>query len=467
MGSVVDESWRIWGDLRRAESELARGAYSHGFGAHYDSMGRALTASTNHLHTWHSAHRSRVDRVRQALKDSGPMAQRMLIQRLAGIGLEGIWEILISACEDIALYYGGPVIVGGVAGGIGGTFFGGVGAIPGASGGAAVGSYVGTAVLAMLGLKSLAEGVVQAVPEAVGYYQQGFVEAWGPARQDQHLGSCSGRGGSAFCAASHLANGHVIVISAILTGLMLYLTRGRGDKATLLKEIGQSPRLGPKVAQWVEKNEERLRRYRPMQSTRAGEKPREQPVATSRGGGSNKGSEPHRPKGMPAAKVPCFTTKGLPAKHVGEFDRQLLGQERGINTVTVKEYLRGRAAFAKGTSTRDPSVARKARADHQLGLLDSKTEELVRQGWSPAEAVEEAKKIASDQMKTLAALHNPDMVAGGKDVIDCFGNCNVNKRIGAQWNRHDRLAELDKAAKRVGADMRANTRMNAKLERCK
>ncbi len=467
MVSAVDDSWRIWGDLRRTEGELAHVAFMHSFGARYDSMGRALSASTNHLNDWQRAHMSRVDRVRQALKDSGSMAQRMLAQQISGIGLAEVWEILIGACQDIALYYGGPVVVGGVAGGFGGAFLGGVGAVPGASAGAAVGAYVGTAVLAMLGMKSLAEGVAQAVPEAVGYYQRGFVEAWGPTRQDQQLGTCSARGGSPFCAASQLANGHVILISAILAGMMIFLTRGRGDKATLLKEIGQSPRLGPKVAQWVEKNEEKLRRYRPMQSGRAGGKPGEQSPPPSRGGSSSKETENHRPKGMPPAKVPCFTTKGLPAKDVDEFDRQLLGQQRGINKMTVEEYLKGRAAFESGTSTRVPSVARKARAEHQLALVRAKTIELFHQGLSPKKAKGEAIKIAAEQMKTLAALHNPDMVAGGKDVIGCFGNCNINKRIGAQWNKHNRLAELDEAAKRVAATMQGSARMNAKLTRCR
>jgi hypothetical protein len=70
-------------------------------------------------------------------------------------------------------------------------------------------------------------------------------------------------------------------------------------------------------------------------------------------------------------------------------------------------------------------------------------------------------------MRTLAALHNPDMVAGGKDAIRGFGNRNINSRIGAQWKKGQRLTELDKAANNIPPALRASTRMNAKLERCR
>ena len=185
-------------------------------------------------------------------------AQHLIASRLSGINLSSIWGILMAVCEDIALYYGGSVIAGGLIGGVGGVFLGGVGAIPGAAAGAAAGSHVGGAVLSMLGLKSLVAGVFQSVPEALEYYETGFREAWGPTRQDRL--SCFGATawGSPSAAAFHLAQGHVIMVTTILAVLLAYVTRGRGDKAAALKEISQSPRLGPKVAQWVEQNEVEL-----------------------------------------------------------------------------------------------------------------------------------------------------------------------------------------------------------------
>lgn len=455
MSDGTKDTWRVWNDLRRKEEELdgASGGFA---GAGAFGIG------------WGLEQLGRVNRVRKALDDSGPIAQRMIAQRLAGIDLSAIWSILIDACKDIALYYGGSVVVGGVIGGIGGAFFGGVGAVPGAAAGAAAGSYVGGAVLALLGLKSLVEGLAQSIPEALQCYEDGFLKAWGPARRNELSGlDGAGRGDPAF-AAFDLANGHVIMISMILSAMIAYISRGRGDKAALLNEIGRSPRLGPRVAKWIEENEERLRRLPALQSRRHGALPHDEPGPASKPG--RKPAEENggqRPAGMPQKKVPCFTTKGLPEENFGEFDRQLLGQQRGINNMTVDEYLEGREAFESGKSVRDPSKAQQARSDYQRRLERRLAGEYRREGYALADAKKEASKEAIEVMKTLAALHNPDMVAGGKDMIQDFGSRNVNSRIGAQWKKHGRLEQLDMAAKNVPPYIRGATRMNAQLERCK
>ncbi len=75
-------------------------------------------------------------------------------------------------------------------------------------------------------------------------------------------------------------------------------------------------------------------------------------------------------------------------------------------------------------------------------------------------------------MKTLGALHNPDMIAGGKDVVTSMGDRGVNSSIGAQWQGpagtdKDRVAVLDREALKVPEHERANTKMNAKLVRCR
>jgi len=75
--------------------------------------------------------------------------------------------------------------------------------------------------------------------------------------------------------------------------------------------------------------------------------------------------------------------------------------------------------------------------------------------------------MAAQKMKTLAALHNPDLYSGGKDVIGDFGDRRVNSSIGAQWKNKDRIGKLDEAAARNPEADRAKVKMNAKLERCK
>jgi hypothetical protein len=198
--------------------------------------------------SWGYEQMGRVERVRRALADSGTSAQYMIARQLSDINLSSIWGILIALCEDMALYYGGAVIAGGVLGGIGGAFLGGVGAVPGAAAGAAAGGYAGGALLSFLGLKSLVEGVAQSVPEALEYYGRGFREAWGPTRQDRFSNYGPTSGGNPSSAAFYLAQGHVIMMTAILSVLLAYVTKGKGDRVAALKEISHSPRLGPKMA---------------------------------------------------------------------------------------------------------------------------------------------------------------------------------------------------------------------------
>lgn len=94
---------------------------------------------------------------------------------------------------------------------------------------------------------------------------------------------------------------------------------------------------------------------------------------------------------------------------------------------------------------------------------------------SDAQAKVKATADAANQMKTLAALHNPDMVAGGVNVITDMGDRQVNSTIGGQWKspikgqpaEPTRVQQLDTAATNVPVGERSTTRMNAKLERCK
>lgn len=453
-----DNTWHVWRDLDRLEKDL-RGGNGFGTGQQYDSMGRpAKPYSTG----WGDEQMGRVARVRQALGDSGPIAQRQMRDKFTGIDLSSIWHILVKACEDIAIVYGSSVTAGGLIGGIGGAFIGGVGAFPGAAAGAAAGSYIGGAVLALLGLKSLIEEANVAMPEAVVYYKKGFIEAWGPTKRD-HEGLGTSFGGNTRSAASDFASGHVIMIAAVLTAIVAYLTRGRGDKAVLLNEIGRSSRLGPRVAKWVAENEDRLRKHPALQSRRRAAAIAEPPSPPKRK--HDPEEDGNKPKKMPRKDVPCFNTNDLPESKYKEFDRQLLGQEKGLNEMTVDEYLTGREAFDNGKSVRDPNVARRARAKYQKDIKNKLFKDLFTGGMSRKEALAAAGQLATEKMKVLAALHNPDMVAAGKDIISDFGDSNINSRLGAQWNKGERLAQLDKAALAIPESMR-NVKMNIKLERC-
>ncbi len=167
---------------------------------------------------------------------------------------------------------------------------------------------------------------------------------------------------------------------------------------------------------------------------------------------------------MPQKKVRCFEPNGLPSGSFPEFDRQFAGQGRGINGMTVDAYLKGREAF--DSSSRDPAIARRARVKYEKNAIRDLTRQLPAQGVPPSAAGTQATAMAAERMNTLIALHDPDMIAGGKDAIADFGNRNITSRIGAQWKTQSRIEGLDEAARRVPPAERGATKMNAKLQRC-
>ncbi|TFW33244.1 DUF6861 domain-containing protein [Massilia horti] len=207
---------------------------------------------------------SRVRRLRDALEQAQGIALDNLTRKLGAIGLNVVWSILESVLHDIALYMGGSVLVGGAVGAGIGFFGAGIGAIPGAAAGASAGVEVGSAILTFLGLKSILEFLMDSIPEVVRSYKEGFKAAWeDDATPRSHTfdaaqASPSLQLMSTSRAAQEFARGHEILMIAMLAGFVAYLTRGNGKLATLLAEVRQSARLGPRVAEWLEKNAEKL-----------------------------------------------------------------------------------------------------------------------------------------------------------------------------------------------------------------
>jgi hypothetical protein len=244
-----------------------------------------------------------------AVSFSGVEAGDMLVARLSGLDLHTVVRILLDACKDVAVCWGGSVLVGGTLGGAFGAFAVGVGAIPGAALGAGLGAQIGAWVLGMLGLKALIEDLGTAVPDALRHYEAGLRMAWGPVRHWECAESLH------MDRASHeLAQGHVLLMMAMLSALAAYLTRGRGDpaaRARILQEIRESRRLGPKVADWVAANEKALARH-------PGLKPKERQVVMM--------SQAKPPAGPPMTpsqlrKAAGQAEEGLPAqKKIGPGD---------------------------------------------------------------------------------------------------------------------------------------------------
>ncbi|MDZ5739209.1 polymorphic toxin type 15 domain-containing protein [Pseudomonas asiatica] len=70
--------------------------------------------------------------------------------------------------------------------------------------------------------------------------------------------------------------------------------------------------------------------------------------------------------------------------------------------------------------------------DYQDSIQDEIESEL-RKLMDPAEAQKVAIEKTKNHMLATAALHNPDLVAGGRDAISDFGARQVNSIIGPQW----------------------------------
>ncbi|PIW59630.1 MAG: hypothetical protein COW15_16910 [Shewanella sp. CG12_big_fil_rev_8_21_14_0_65_47_15] len=180
---------------------------------------------------------------------------------------------------------------------------------------------------------------------------------------------------------------------------------------------------------------------------------------------------------MKKHKVACFkkNSKGSDI----EYDRQLKGQQDGINKMSVKEYLDNRESYnaigRKGTG----AAQDKARKDFKEKLIKEYTDKLVNEGeYLGQEALDKAQELALSDMKTLNALHNPDMIAGGKDIVFDLGDASVNQSIGSQWKNKGvnelgekmlltRVELMDIEAQKALDEFGPDTLMDVDLHRCK
>ena len=86
----------------------------------------------------------------------------------------------------------------------------------------------------------------------------------------------------------------------------------------------------------------------------------------------------------------------------------------------------------------------------------------------PRIAESDAAARAKGIMESLAALHEPDMVAGGwhEPKPAALGNKGVNSAIGGSWSQKGRVTLLDDAAKKAVARGDASDMMNVELTIC-
>ena len=193
--------------------------------------------------------------VKQALDASRPRFAELLRQQFAGLNFAVIVDVLYEVMKQMALYLGGGAVLGAAAGGALGSLAFGVGAIPGAAVGAQAGVAIGGEILVWMGLGMLVMDMSSTVPDLCRHAAHGFATAWHAG--DLPADATARRTTMLREATESFAQGQMLLVKAILTALVLYLSRGQVQSSLLVRNLSQS-RLGPKFAEWVGQNRDKL-----------------------------------------------------------------------------------------------------------------------------------------------------------------------------------------------------------------
>ena len=142
-----------------------------------------------------------------------------------------------------------------------------------------------------------------------------------------------------------------------------------------------------------------------------------------------------------------------------EFARQLAAQQKGMNELTVQEYLDNRQKYIEQGRAIESNAAQQAAREK---AFVEKVDELQDAGLSLREAEEQAQKW----LDTQTALHNPDQVAGGfASNVGGVGDKGVNSSIGSQWRYRidDVDAQIQKIAENMSEAEKNSTYLNVNL----
>ncbi|WP_299494178.1 polymorphic toxin type 15 domain-containing protein [uncultured Shewanella sp.] len=161
---------------------------------------------------------------------------------------------------------------------------------------------------------------------------------------------------------------------------------------------------------------------------------------------------------MKPFKAPCFEPskniknkfKDDPKKLEQHYARQLQHQQNGLNDLSIGEYIDNRDRYKemkrKGTGSAQKDFRKSFKSKLSKSLEES-YENNPNIELSPKEIEIKANKRTEEIMKDLAALHDPDMIAGGNDKVERMGNKRVNSSIGPQWNRKPNSEQYDRTDK--------------------
>lgn len=120
-----------------------------------------------------------------------------------------------------------------------------------------------------------------------------------------------------------------------------------------------------------------------------------------------------------------------------EYVRQLKNQEKGMNRLSVADYMKNRERYKEMGRAPEGSEAQRIARQKAIAI---RIENNMDSGMSYADAKAEAETY----MESQAALHDPDQIAGGfAERVTGMGDRVVNSSIGSQWR--DRIGALDDA----------------------
>lgn len=156
---------------------------------------------------------------------------------------------------------------------------------------------------------------------------------------------------------------------------------------------------------------------------------------------------------------PPFTRNA--AHDLVEFQRQIEGQEAGMNKLTVAEFLANRDAYLENGRSLEGS---RAQENYRAQFLQDRIETNIENGMLRDEARAEAETYMSDK----AALHDPDQVAGGHgENVTGLGDSKINSSLGSQWAKKGRIDAIHTQIREQAASMtpeeQANTYLNINL----
>ncbi|WP_340621562.1 polymorphic toxin type 15 domain-containing protein [Xenorhabdus siamensis] len=185
-------------------------------------------------------------------------------------------------------------------------------------------------------------------------------------------------------------------------------------------------------------------------------------------------------KGVKKTKVPCFSpynskrykklkTEKERQAFLKEYADQLRRQQDAINNMSPSEFKTARDAYKKNKrNSKAASAQEDFRNDTERDISDKIYRGLIRKGKDPSEAKEIANVKAKEALQGLAALHEPDMVAGGfgQYAPKKMGDSKINSAIGGSWSGK-RIKSLDSGAKDAVDSGLGDAKMNVQLELCR